>query len=200
MTDRYEGALRPVLHRAAPGAAFAVMLTVLALALAMGDPARASEGHGSTGGHHPSATIGAAAPAAAATRTVEIALVDTAYSPATVTVEGGETVRFLVTNRGTLVHEFNIGTPAMHAAHRTEMMEMVNDGLLEADRIRHDRMAAGHGMAHADPNSVLLEPGQSGEVVWTFPQSATLESGTLEIACNVPGHYEAGMKGAIAIH
>jgi uncharacterized cupredoxin-like copper-binding protein len=47
----------------------------------------------------------------------------------------------------------------------------------------------GHGM-HSDPNSVLLEPGQSGEVVWTFPRD-----GEIEFACNVPGHYEAGMQG-----
>ena len=97
-----------------------------------------------------------------------------------------------------LVHEFNIGTPAMHAAHQDEMMMMVEHGVLKADRI--DRAAGkamqasmGHG-AHKDPNSVLLEPGETGEVVWTFPKD-----GMLEFACNVPGHYQAGMAGDFRI-
>jgi uncharacterized cupredoxin-like copper-binding protein len=32
--------------------------------------------------------------------------------------------------------------------------------------------------------------GKSAEVVWTFPAE-----GALEFACNVPGHYAAGMAG-----
>ena len=38
---------------------------------------------------------------------------------------GGETVRFVVTNTGQLVHEFNLGTPQMHAQHQAEMQMMV---------------------------------------------------------------------------
>ncbi len=164
------------------------------LALTMGAP-QAAGGHGGGADHGmPAGLTGQAADAADADRTVEIDLVDNAYRPATVAVEAGETVRFLVTNKGELVHEFSIGTPAMHQAHRKEMMQMMDDGVLEADRINHAKMKGSHGMSHADPNSVLLEPGRSGEVVWTFPQA-----GNVEIACNVPGHYEAGMKGVIDI-
>jgi uncharacterized cupredoxin-like copper-binding protein len=76
------------------------------------------------------------------------------------------------------------------------MMMMVEHGVLEADRINWNaakkmQASMGHG-AHNDPNSALLEPGQSGEIVWTFPEHATLE-----FACNVPGHYDAGMMGEI---
>ena len=53
----------------------------------------------------------------------------------------------------------------------------------------------GHGM-HDDPNSVLLEPGKSGEIVWTFPKDADV---AIEFACNVPGHYQSGMVGSVAI-
>ncbi len=73
------------------------------------------------------------------------------------------------------------------------MMEMMVDhGVLEADKINHDvakqmQASMGHGM-HDEPNSVLLEPGQTGEIVWTFP-----DGGEIEIACNVPGHYDGGM-------
>jgi len=52
----------------------------------------------------------------------------------------------------------------------------------------------GHMMSHDEPNSALLAPGESAEIVWTFP-----EAGSLEFACNVPGHYDAGMMGDITI-
>ena len=71
---------------------------------------------------------------------------------------------------------------------------MMEHGVLEPDRINHDKMKMG-GMMHKDPNSVLLEPGKSAEIIWTFPKAKT----KLEFACNVPGHYEAGMVGPVHI-
>jgi uncharacterized cupredoxin-like copper-binding protein len=53
-------------------------------------------------------------------------------------------------------------------------------------------MGGGKTMEHNDPNSVLLEPGKSAEVIWRFAKA-----GELEFACNVPGHYDAGMVGMI---
>ena len=47
-------------------------------------------------------------------------------------------------------------------------------------------------MTHDDPNSVLLEPGKQGEIIWKFTDKVTLE-----IACNVPGHYDAGMVARV---
>ena len=40
--------------------------------------------------------------------------------------------------------------------------------------------------------AVLLEPKQSGEIIWKFSTSVELE-----VACNIPGHYEAGMIAKI---
>ncbi|MEX0760110.1 MAG: cupredoxin domain-containing protein [Tistlia sp.] len=153
---------------------------------------------GEHGGGHGRAAIGAPGEAAAADRTVEIAMYDNYYEPERLEVAGGQTVRFLVRNEGSLVHEFNIGTAEQHAAHRDEMMMMVEHGVLLADRIDRERMkmdmGGGRTMEHDDPSSLLLEPGETAELVWTFP-----ESGTLEFACNVPGHYEAGMVGDLGI-
>ncbi len=174
----------------------ALVLAVLSAApVALADSAH-SGGHG---GHHLS-MHGAPTHAAQASRTVQVAMYDNYYEPETVTVKAGETVRFVVTNQGQLVHEFNLGTPAMHAAHQDEMQMMVDHGVLEADRINRDAATAmqasmGHGM-HEDPNSVLLEPGQTAEVTWSFPTDASVD---LEFACNVPGHYEAGMQGGIEL-
>jgi uncharacterized cupredoxin-like copper-binding protein len=41
---------------------------------------------------------------------------------------------------------------------------------------------------------VLVQPGQRAELTWTFRKSAPIE-----FACNVPGHYQAGMVGPLTI-
>lgn len=112
--------------------------------------------------------IGEKGDASAVTRTVKVNMVDNFYEPEVIEVKEGETVRFEIVNNGELVHEFNIGTAAMHAEHQKEMMMMVEHGALEADRINHDmmKMDMGNGktMTHDDPNSVLLEPGKNAEI------------------------------------
>ena len=73
---------------------------------------------------------------------------------------------------------------------------LVEHCVLQGGKLNHDLMhmdmGNGHSMKHDDPNSVLLEPGQSKEVVWKFS-----EKGKIEFACNVPGHYQAGMDGEV---
>lgn len=176
------------------GAAAAALLATAALLSA--GPALAAGEH--AGGHGHGAGIGAPGDAAAVARTVEIVMHDNYYEPERLEVAANETLRFLVRNEGALVHEFSLGTPAMHAAHQAEMEMMVEHGALLHDRIDHERMmmdmGGGHTMEHDDPNSVLLEPGESAEIVWSFPAG-----GALEFACNVPGHYEAGMVGDLEV-
>jgi uncharacterized cupredoxin-like copper-binding protein len=180
--------MKPVfLARALTAATFTAATLLIALPTLAGPGA---SGHGDDSG----ASIGKPANASAANRTVTVEMHDNYYTPEKISVKAGETVRFVVKNKGQLVHEFNIGTHKMHVAHRPEMMMMVEHGVLEADRInmkaaKQMQATMGHGM-HDEPNSVLLEPGKTGEVVWTFPKRADIE-----FACNVPGHYEAGMQG-----
>ncbi len=50
------------------------------------------------------------------------------------------------------------------------------------------------GMKHYDPNSVLIEPGATEELVWTFTNATGLE-----FACNIPGHYQSGMVGKVNV-
>jgi len=170
--------------------------------LTMSAPALADAGHGQ------GAAIGAPATASAATRTVKVKLGDTFYKPETIQVKPGETVRFVLANSGELLHEFNIGTAAMHAEHRKEMLAMTESGMLTAtglnpDMAQMDHSEMGHStmghsnmagmpMQHDDPNSVLVEPGKTKELVWKFSRPADLE-----FACNIPGHYESGMVGDI---
>jgi len=131
-------------------------------------------------------------------RTITITMYDNYFEPEELVMEAGETVRFVVINEGQLVHEFNLASEEMHARHQDEMMMMIDHGILEADNINEDMMsmtmANGETMHHNHANSVLLEPGDTAEVIWTFSGDAELE-----FACNVPGHYDAGMMGEIEI-
>lgn len=178
-----------------------IRLAIAALALGSAlttQAALASGGHSGGHGHGHGPAIGQPAKATEAARTIEIVMADNYYEPERVEVVEGEVVRFIVRNEGALVHEFNIGTADSHHAHQAEMAMMMEHGVIEMDRIHHDRMnmdmGNGHTMNHDDPNSVLLEPGQSAEIVWRFDTHAAIE-----FACNMPGHYAAGMVGSISV-
>ena len=144
-------------------------------------------------GHSHGPNIGKPGHASNANRSIEILLSEMAFKPAELQVKAGEIIHFVVKNQGQLLHEFNLGTAAMHTAHREEMAEMMSQGALTPTGMDHSKMGHGH-MQHDDPNSVLVEPGKTAELTWTFPRS-----GTLAFACNVPGHSEAGMLGQIRI-
>lgn len=144
-------------------------------------------------GHGTDARIGEPAETAAADRTIEVEMGEMFYTPDHVDIRPGETVRFEITNTGRMLHEFNIGTEAMHEAHAGEMRKMMQSGMMSAHRVNAERMADS-GTAHDDPNSLLLEPGETGSLTWTFPGH-----GPIQIACNVPGHREAGMKAELTL-
>ncbi|PHQ73188.1 cupredoxin domain-containing protein [Marinobacter sp.] len=167
-------------------------LIVAVAAMSMSAVTLAAGAHG--GGH--GASSGEPGKASEASRTITVEMYDNYYEPEEITVEPGETVRFVVKNEGSLVHEFNIGTPSMHEGHQKEMMKMVEHGVIQGSKLNQDMMEMdmgdGKSMKHDDPNSVLLEPGQSKEVVWKFT-----DQGDIEFACNVPGHYQSGMYGEV---
>ncbi|MDA1101276.1 MAG: cupredoxin domain-containing protein [Proteobacteria bacterium] len=164
---------------------------------AHGGGAIAAGAHGAGKGHGHGMAIGEPGDAAKVDRTITITMKDNFFEPETIEIKEGETIRFVVANKGAFLHEFNLGTAAMHAAHQKEMAEMMEHGMITATGIDHKMMKMDHGggkmmMEHNDPNSVLLEPGKQAEVIWHFTKKVDLE-----FACNVPGHYESGMMGPI---
>ena len=172
-------------------ASIAVCVPLLTASLSALAEGRHSHGHGMH-------KIGEPGKAGNVTRTISVKMYDNYFEPEALDLKEEETVRFVVTNKGEFVHEFNIATAAMHEAHAPEMEMMVEHGVLEPDRInreaaKHMQEIIGHGM-HEEGNSILLEPGQTGELIWKFPDHATLE-----FACNIPGHYESGMMGDIKL-
>jgi uncharacterized cupredoxin-like copper-binding protein len=111
-----------------------------------------------------------------ARRTLEFRMGDDMrFTPATLRVRRGETLRLRVHNDGRLMHEVVIGTPAENAKHAELMVKFPN-------------------MEHDEPYMAHVPPGQTRDIVWTFNRA-----GTFEFACLIAGHYGAGMKGSITV-
>lgn len=163
-------------------------LGIGAALVTFGAPVLAGPGHGAANG------IGEPGKAENVDRVIEVEMDEMKYSPKSIEVKEGETIKFVVKNVGKLVHEFNLGTEEMWDAHKDEMRTMFQKGMMTMKRLNHAKMME-HGMMHDDPNSALLEPGETAEVIWTF--SETAEMG---FACNIPGHREGGMVGKIAMN
>ena len=125
-------------------------------------------------------------------RTITIKMHDNYFEPSKININKNETIKFIVLNVGELVHEFNIATKEMHIKHQPEMMMMVVNEIILPDRVDKEKMRQmakkNPAMAHSHSNSVLLSPGEKAELIWKFSNKTKLQA-----ACNVPGHYEAGM-------
>ena len=131
-------------------------------------------------------------------RTIKVIMYDNYYKPSNFNIKSGETIRFEVINAGELVHEFNIANAMMHKKHQPEMEKMVENEILLADSIDKDKMKKmakiDKSMGHSHSNSVLLEPNEKGDIFWKFENAVNIE-----IACNVPGHYQIGMVAKVSI-
>lgn len=147
----------------------------------------------------PMKMIGMKGKSSEVTKIIKVKMYDNYYEPKTINVKKGETVRFVVENKGVLVHEFNIATMMMHKKHGPEMLDMMKMGILLPNKINKEKMKQmakmNPKMAHSHANSVLLEPKQRAELIWKFTSDAELFGG-----CNVPGHLEAGMISKININ
>ena len=132
-------------------------------------------------------------------RVVKVVMYDNYYEPSSFQIKAGETIKFEVENAGMLVHEFNIANKMMHMKHQPEMIKMVENEILLADSIDKEKMKKmakmDKAMAHSHSNSVLLEPKQKGEIIWKFDNAVNIE-----VACNVPGHYQVGMIAKVDIN
>ena len=129
-------------------------------------------------------------------RTIKVKMYDNYYEPKSFSIKKGETIKFEVINAGNLVHEFNIANAMMHKKHQPEMERMVENEILLGDKIDKDKMqkmaAMDKSMGHSHSNSVLLAPKEKGILIWKFENAVDIE-----VACNVPGHYQAGMIAAV---
>lgn len=153
-----------------------IRLAGLASALVLLVCAPVAWAKGNHAGGHDQSSIGEAGVAANVQREVIVDMSDTMrFTPNHVMVKRGETIRFIIKNSGQLTHEFVLGSAKELKAHYALMKKFP-------------------GMEHSDPNMASVAAGQSGEVVWQFTQG-----GKIDFACLQPGHFEAGMKGAVTV-
>lgn len=115
------------------------------------------------------------------TRVIKVTMSETedgamVFSPGQFKIKKGETIRFAIANKGATDHEFVLDDHVNMTKHKA-LMEKFPE------------------MEHADANSIRLEPGAKGEIIWKF--SAT---GEFQFACLIPGHTEAGMQGPILVN
>ncbi|NOX09241.1 MAG: cupredoxin family protein [Gammaproteobacteria bacterium] len=132
-----------------------------------------SMGHGDEEGSHGHeiSPVGQPAMASQATKTIRVSAMDTMryHFSSKPDLQAGDIVKFVITNEGKINHEFSIGDEEEQEEHRAMMRKMP-------------------GMVHADGNTVTIKPGETKELTWQF-------KGDDEVifACNIPGHFEAGM-------
>ena len=167
-------------------AAAAAMLAVGTYSHGNDDPAasapksalKAADGHAHSHGHADADAdaIGVPGTTAKVTRSVSVGMSDAMrFTPSSITAKQGETIRFTVKNAGQVKHEFILGTEKELKEHY-ELMKKFPE------------------MEHSDANMVTVAPGKTGEVIWQFTKA-----GKIDFACLQPGHYDAGMKGAVNV-
>lgn len=134
--------------------------------LSLAAPLRADEG-----------ALGRPAQPGAAARTIEIDMLDAMrFAPAAITVKQGETVRFVVHNKGRITHEMMLGTMEELKAHAAAM-------------------AAGQAHArHGEAPMLRVHGRKAGEMAWQFTRA-----GEVYFGCPIPGHMEEGMVGKITV-
>lgn len=123
-------------------------------------------------------SVGEPVSAAQVMRTVRVAMSDSmsyTFEPSLDHLLSGEVIKFVVTNTGKIDHEFSIGNQADQTKHAEMMQTMKN-------------------MDHQDGNTITVAPGATGSITWQFTGNETVV-----FACNVPGHYQAGMFKKIPI-
>jgi len=111
-----------------------------------------------------------------AVRTIIIDMNDTMrFSPDIVRIKQGETVKFLLKNKGKTLHEMVIGTMAELKEHGELMKKFPN-------------------MEHDEPYMTHVAPGAQENLVWQFTKA-----GQFNYGCLIPGHFDAGMVGKIIV-
>ncbi len=139
--------------------------------------------HGDTHGAKPQTAVkaeqrafGIAGDPGRVSRTVTIDMTDQMrFAPSRLEAKRGETVRFVLHNKGKVLHEMVIGTVEELQEHAALMKKFPN-------------------MEHEEPYMAHVKPGESEEIVWHFNRR-----GDFNFACLVPGHFEAGMVGKIVV-
>ena len=139
-------------------------------------------------------------------RTVEVELNEFNIEASDLVFAPGETVEFVVTNSGFVEHELRLSNQArvdehLEGGHDDHDDAMTDEEMaaMEPDEEAHgddDHGDDGHDTMEAQDVVLELAAGESGTLVFTFPDN---ESDYTAAVCLIPDHYEAGMAVDILI-
>ena len=119
---------------------------------------------------------GIAGDAKAVKQTITLSMSDTMrFTPDKIEVKQGDTIKIMLKNTGTQMHELVIGTKKDLDEHAALMVKFPK-------------------MEHEEPYMAHVAPGKTGEIIWTFNKP-----GDFDFACLIAGHYQAGMVGKIKV-
>lgn len=107
-------------------------------------------------------------------RIIKLTQVDNMFIPNELWITQGETIKFVVTNKGERNHEMLIGS-------RKELRNAAKMRRMYPDK------------NHSEPGLIKLAPGEQKELIRQFDQMDILE-----FACPLPGHSK-GMRGKIYV-
>ncbi|AOO66596.1 cupredoxin domain-containing protein [Sulfurospirillum halorespirans] len=156
-------------------------ITMLMLASALSNQAFAMDDHSAhnhaTHSHSMASTVGKLSDVSHANKTIKVDLLDSMRFEFhnTMDIKEGDIVRFVVTNKGEIDHEFSIGSEKEQKAHLEMMKQMPN-------------------MVHSDGSTITVKPNETKELTWKFTKRDTVM-----FACNIPEHFEAGMHYKVVI-
>jgi uncharacterized cupredoxin-like copper-binding protein len=167
-------------------------ITVFLMSILLSLPVVAASGHGTgegdmhnqpsshdhasmAGAHHSEASagpVGSPAEPSESSEVINVSLTDEmkiTFDRKLSSIKSGTVIQFIVKNEGKIPHEFSIGNQSEQQKHAEMMRKMP-------------------GMTHSDGNTMTVEPGMTETLTWDFEGDDVVV-----FACNIPGHYEAGM-------
>jgi uncharacterized cupredoxin-like copper-binding protein len=118
------------------------------------------------------------------------------YPPETAVLPAGRSVLVTLRNVGRIVHHWSVGRTLLPGGgYEHDLLAMMEPEVLSGTGYRLVETEEGPA---GGPGGLIIEVAPGGAVTLSLavPADAT---GTWEMACFVPGHYQAGMKKALSI-
>jgi uncharacterized cupredoxin-like copper-binding protein len=118
------------------------------------------------------------------------------YPQPTAALPAGRSVLVTLRNVGRIVHEWRVGRTLLPGGgYEHDLLAMMEPEVLSGTGYR---LVEGEEGPEGGPGGVSIEvsPGATVTLRLAVPANAT---GTWEMACFVPGHYQAGMKKALTV-
>ncbi len=146
---------------------------------------------------------------AADTVEIEVRLDEFSFSPDPLEIPAERPVRLVVRNVGKVSHEFMAGREPKENDFEDDLFAGVTvdirsgeaaemDGEHGHEAGGHDEMEGMRGMGHGDEHGTMVMVDPEKTTYMTFTLSAS-KRGTWSMACFVPGHFAAGMRGTLVV-